>query len=32
MTDRLAVLTKRITELCQASLEACYCVEGFYVR
>jgi hypothetical protein len=32
MTDRLATLTKRIAELRQAGLEACHCVEEFYVR
>jgi hypothetical protein len=31
MTDRLAALTKRIAELRQTSLEACHCVEEFYV-
>jgi hypothetical protein len=29
MTDRLAVLTKRVAELRQASLEACHCVKEF---
>jgi hypothetical protein len=32
MTDRLAALVKCITELCQARLEACHCVEEFHVR
>jgi hypothetical protein len=32
MTDRLATLTKRVAELRQASLEACHCVEEFYVQ
>jgi hypothetical protein len=32
MTDRLAVLTKHVAELRQAGLEACNCVEKFYVR
>jgi hypothetical protein len=32
MTDHLAVLTKGIAELRQASLEVCHCVEEFYVR
>jgi hypothetical protein len=32
MTDRLAALTKRITELRQASLEACHCIKEFYVQ
>jgi hypothetical protein len=32
MTDRLAALTKRIAELCQVSLEACHCIEEFYLR
>jgi hypothetical protein len=32
MTDRLAALTKRVAELCQAGLEACHCVKEFYVR
>jgi hypothetical protein len=32
MTDRLAVPTKRDTELCQAGLEACHCIEEFYLR
>jgi hypothetical protein len=32
MTDRLATLTKRVAELCQASLEVCHCVEEFYIR
>jgi hypothetical protein len=31
MTDRLATLTKRITKLRQASLEACHCIEEFYL-
>jgi hypothetical protein len=32
MTDRLAVLIKRVAELRQASLEACHYVEEFYLR
>jgi hypothetical protein len=32
MTDRLAMLTKRVAELRQADLEAYHCVEEFYVR
>jgi hypothetical protein len=32
MTDRLAALTKRVAELRQADLEACHCVEEFYLR
>jgi hypothetical protein len=32
MTDRLAALTKRIAELRQAGLEACHCVEEFYLQ
>jgi hypothetical protein len=32
MTDCLAALTKRIAELHQASLEACHCIEEFYLR
>jgi hypothetical protein len=32
MTDRLAALTKRVAELCQAGLEVCHCVKEFYVR
>jgi hypothetical protein len=32
MTDRLAVLTKRVAELRQASLEACHCVKEFYLQ
>jgi hypothetical protein len=32
MIDRLAALTKRVAELRQASLEACHCVEEFYLR
>jgi hypothetical protein len=32
MTDRLAALIKRIAELHQAGLEACHCVEEFYVQ
>jgi hypothetical protein len=31
MTDRLAALTKRVTELRQAGLEACHYVEEFYL-
>jgi hypothetical protein len=32
MTNRLAALTKRVVELRQAGLEACHCVEKFYLR
>jgi hypothetical protein len=32
MTDRLVALTKRLAELHQVSLEACHCVEEFFVR
>jgi hypothetical protein len=32
MTDHLVALTKRVAELCQVSLEACHCVDDFYVR
>jgi hypothetical protein len=32
ITDRLAVLTKHVVELCQAGLEACHYVEEFYLR
>jgi hypothetical protein len=32
MTDRLAALVRHITELRQARLEACHCVEEFYLR
>jgi hypothetical protein len=32
MTNRLATLTKRVAELRQAGLEACHCVEEFYLR
>jgi hypothetical protein len=32
MTDRLVTLTKRVAELRQAGLEACHCVEEFFVR
>jgi hypothetical protein len=32
MTDRLAVLTKRVAELRQAGLEVCHCVKEFYLR
>jgi hypothetical protein len=32
MTDRLAALIKRVTELHQAGLEACHCVEEFYLQ
>jgi hypothetical protein len=32
MTDLLAALTKHVTELCQADVEACHCVEEFYLR
>jgi hypothetical protein len=31
MTDRLVALTKHVVELCQAGLEACHCVEEFFV-
>jgi hypothetical protein len=32
MTNRLAALTKRVVELRQAGLEACHCVEEFYLQ
>jgi hypothetical protein len=32
MTDRLAALVRRVTELRQAGLEACHCAENFYLR
>jgi hypothetical protein len=32
MTDRLAALTKRVTELRQAGLEVCHCVKEFYLQ
>jgi hypothetical protein len=32
MSDRLVALTKRVAELCQAGLEACHCVEEFFVQ
>jgi hypothetical protein len=32
MTDRLAALTKRVAELRQVILEACHCVEEFYLQ
>jgi hypothetical protein len=32
MTNRLAALTKRVAELRQADLEACHCIEEFYLR
>jgi hypothetical protein len=32
MTDRLAAPTKRVAELRQAGLEACHCIEEFYLR
>jgi hypothetical protein len=32
MTDRLAALTKCVAELRQADLEACHCIEEFYLR
>jgi hypothetical protein len=32
MTDRLATLVRRVTELRQARLEACHCAEEFYLR
>jgi hypothetical protein len=32
MTNHLAALTKHVSELLQASLEACNCVEEFYLR
>jgi hypothetical protein len=31
MTNRLAMMTKRVAELRQAGLEACHCVEEFYL-
>jgi hypothetical protein len=32
MTNRLAALTKRVTELCQAGLEVCHCVKEFNLQ
>jgi hypothetical protein len=32
MTDRLATLIKRVAELRQVGLEACYCVKEFYLQ
>jgi hypothetical protein len=32
MTNRLAVLTKRVAELRQDGLKACHCIEEFYLR
>jgi hypothetical protein len=32
MTDRLAALVRRVTELRQAELEACHYAEEFYLR
>jgi hypothetical protein len=32
MTNRLAALIKRVAEPCQVSLEACHCVDEFYLR
>jgi hypothetical protein len=32
ITDRLAALTKHVIELHQAGLEACQCIEEFYLR
>jgi hypothetical protein len=32
MTDCLIALTKRVAELLQADLEACHCVEEFYLH
>jgi hypothetical protein len=32
MTDRLAALVRRVTELRQAGLKACHCAEEFYLR
>jgi hypothetical protein len=32
MTDRLAALVRRVAELHQVGLEACHCVEEFYLR
>jgi hypothetical protein len=32
MTDHLATLVKCITEMRQAGLEACHCVEEFHLR
>jgi hypothetical protein len=32
MTDRLVTLTKRVAELRQAGLEACHCIEEFFIR
>jgi hypothetical protein len=32
MTGRLATLTKRVAERCQASLEVCHCIKKFYLQ
>jgi hypothetical protein len=32
LTDRLTALIKRVAELRQAGLEACHCVEEFYLQ
>jgi hypothetical protein len=32
MTDRLAALVRRVAELRQAGLEACHCIEEFFLR
>jgi hypothetical protein len=32
MTDHLAALVKRVTELCQVGLEECNCIEEFHLR
>ena len=32
MTDRLAALGRHVAELRQAGLEACHCIEEFYLR
>jgi hypothetical protein len=32
MTDHLAALVRRVAELRHAGLEACHCVEEFYLR
>jgi hypothetical protein len=32
LIDHLAALTKRVAELRQAGVEACHCVEEFYIQ
>jgi hypothetical protein len=32
MTDRLVALIKHVAELRQAGLEACHCIEEFYLQ